>query len=90
MDVGAIDADTVTGGGNISLRSRLAILPQGSRITNAQGENVIDGNINIDAQVLRALENSDISANSQDFRGGQVNINAQGIFGTEFRDRPSD
>ncbi|MCT7996552.1 S-layer family protein [Laspinema olomoucense] len=27
---------------------------------------------------------------SQDFRGGHVSINTQGIFGTEFRDRLSD
>ncbi len=91
LDAGAIDADTVTGGGNIFLRSRLAILRQGSHITtNAQGENVIGGNININVQVLTALKNSDISANSQDFCGGQVNIRAQGIFGIEFRDRPSE
>jgi large exoprotein involved in heme utilization and adhesion len=31
------------------------------------------------------LENSDISANSLDFRGGNVTITAQGIFGTQFR-----
>ncbi len=91
LDGGAIDADTVTGGGNISLRSRFAILRRGSRITtNAQGENVVGGNINIDALVLAALENSDITANAVAGFGGRVSINTSGIFGTAFRDRPSD
>ena len=34
-------------------------------------------------------ENSDISANSQDFRGGNIRINTQGIFGTQFREQPT-
>ncbi|WP_414585578.1 hypothetical protein [Scytonema sp. PCC 10023] len=64
---------------------------RGSNIrTNATGENVIGGNINIDTDVLAAFENSDISANSANFRGGNVRINAQGIFGTQFRDVASD
>jgi large exoprotein involved in heme utilization and adhesion len=58
--------------------------------TNATGENVIGGNINIDTDFLIAFENSDISANSANFRGGNVQINAFGIFGTQFRDVASD
>ncbi|MCT7984214.1 S-layer family protein [Laspinema sp. A4] len=97
-DQSALTADTLNSGLNenqeqatINLTAGNLILRQGSRITtNARGENVIGGNINIEAQVLTALENSDISANSQDFRGGQVNISAQGIFGIQFRPLPSD
>ncbi|GAA6623685.1 hypothetical protein [Scytonema sp. NUACC26] len=64
---------------------------RGSNIrTNATGENVIGGNININTDFLIAVENSDISANSANFRGGNVRINAQGIFGTEIRDVASD
>ena len=60
------------------------ILRRGSNITtNAQGENVIGGNINIDNDVLAVLEKSIISANSTDFRGGRVTINTQGIFGNQ-------
>ncbi len=81
-----LNADTVGGQGNITLRSVDLVLRRGSSITtNAQGDNVIGGNINIDTDVLVALENSDITANSRDFRGGNVNITAQGIFGTAFR-----
>jgi filamentous hemagglutinin family protein len=91
LDNGAtLRSDTSAGKGNINLRSRNLILRRGSNITtNATGENVIGGNINIDTDVLAALENSDISANSTDFRGGNVRINAQGVFGTQFRFAPT-
>jgi len=32
------------------------------------------------------LENSDITANAQNSFGGKININAQGIFGTQYRE----
>jgi filamentous hemagglutinin family protein len=85
---GSISADTSGGGGNIELRSPVLILRRSSSITtNAEGSDITGGNININADVLAALENSDISANSDDFRGGRVIINAQGIFGTQFREQ---
>ncbi len=75
----------------ININSENLIMSRGSNIfTNATGENVIGGNINIDSDFLIAFENSDISANSANFRGGNVRINAQGIFGTQFRDVASD
>ncbi|KYC40675.1 hypothetical protein WA1_23820 [Scytonema hofmannii PCC 7110] len=75
----------------ININSRDLIMRRGSNIrTNATGENVIGGNINIVTDFLIAVENSDISANSANFRGGNVKINAQGIFGTQFRDMASD
>jgi large exoprotein involved in heme utilization and adhesion len=65
----------------ININSRDLIMSRNSNIrTNARGENVIGGNINIDTDVLVAIENSDITANSANFRGGQVRINTQGIF----------
>ncbi|MBD2208617.1 S-layer family protein [Nostoc linckia FACHB-104] len=70
----------------INLNSKDIILRRGSDITaNATGENVIGGNININTDILAAVQNSDISANSTDFRGGRVKITAQGIFGTQPR-----
>ncbi|WP_158054934.1 two-partner secretion domain-containing protein [Scytonema sp. HK-05] len=74
----------------ININSRDLIMRRGSNIrTDATGENVIGGNINIDTDFLVAVENSDISANSANFRGGNVRITAQGIFGTQFRDAPT-
>ncbi len=74
----------------INLRSQDLVLSRSSNITtNATGSNVIGGNINIDTGVLVASENSDIRANSDDFRGGRVRIEALGIFGTQFRNVPT-
>ncbi|WP_339376069.1 S-layer family protein [Calothrix sp. NIES-2098] len=75
----------------ININSPLLIMSRNSNlITNATGENVTGGNINIDTDFLVAYQNSDISANSANFRGGNVRINAQGIFGIQFRDVLSD
>jgi large exoprotein involved in heme utilization and adhesion len=66
------------------------VLRDESKITtNATGSNVIGGNITVNTGVLAALEDSDITANSTDFRGGKVNITAQGIYGTQFRLAPT-
>jgi large exoprotein involved in heme utilization and adhesion len=78
---GILNADTKAGQGNIDLRSGNLILSRTSNITtNATGNNIIGGNIKIDTDILAAVENSKISVDSVDFRGGQVEINAQGIF----------
>ncbi|WP_246162709.1 filamentous hemagglutinin N-terminal domain-containing protein [Brasilonema sennae] len=86
-----IKADTVKGQGNITLRARdYVLLRRGSNITtNARGENVIGGNININSGVLVGFDNSDITANSTDSRGGNVKINSQGIFGFQSRNPAS-
>ncbi|MCC5636991.1 filamentous hemagglutinin N-terminal domain-containing protein [Nostoc sp. CHAB 5844] len=74
----------------ININSRDLIIGRNSNIrTDAQGENVIGGNININADVLAAFENSDITADSDDFRGGNVIIDTKGIFGIQFRDMRS-
>ncbi len=91
-NTGRIRADTSGGGGNITLRSPLILLRNGSSITtNARGSNITGGNITIDTDNLVAVpkENSDISANAEGSFGGRVIINAQGIFGTQFRDVPT-
>jgi len=89
-NTGSIRADTSGGGGNIDLHSPLILLRNGSSITtNATGDNILGGNINIDTDNLVAVpsENSDISANSRDFRGGNVTVRASGIFGIEFQEQ---
>jgi large exoprotein involved in heme utilization and adhesion len=63
-------------------------LRRGSSIsTNATGSNITGGNITIDTDNLVAVpkEDSDISANAEESFGGRVIVNAQGIFGTQFR-----
>ncbi|MEH2247825.1 two-partner secretion domain-containing protein [Nostoc sp.] len=89
-----ITADTTGGGGNIFMRSPLLFLRNQSSITtNAKGSGIPGGNIEIDAKdgfiIAIPEENSDISANSADFRGGKVEISAQGIFGIQPRNAPT-
>ncbi|MDZ8138081.1 MAG: S-layer family protein [Nostoc sp. DedQUE04] len=86
----AVNTDPSKEQATITLRSQDLLLLRNSNITtNASGENVIGGNININTDLLVAFGNSDISANSTDFRGGQVTINAKGVLGTQFRDVPT-
>lgn len=71
--------------GNITIQSQDIQMRRGSAITtNATGASA-GGNIAINTNTLVALKNSDITANALNNRGGNVTINAQGIFGTEFR-----
>lgn len=87
---GNLTADSNAGEGNINLQLRDSlILRRNSAIsTNSTGEDP-GGNININTDNLVALENSDITANAVNSRGGQVMINASAIFGTQFRERES-
>ena len=63
------------------------VLRRGSAITtNARGT-ATGGNIIIDTGILVALENSDITANAAQSFGGRVIVNAQSVFGTEFREQ---
>ncbi len=81
-----LSSDTTAGQGNIDLRSQDLILRRGSNITTDASGTATGGNITINTGVLAALENSDISADALEGPGGRVIINAQGIFGTEFRE----
>ncbi|MFB2924268.1 filamentous hemagglutinin N-terminal domain-containing protein [Aerosakkonema funiforme] len=82
-DSQSLKADPNREQATIVLRSGNLILRQNSRLsTNAEGKNAIGGNININTDVIVASGDSDISANSKNFRGGQVRINSQGIFGS--------
>ena len=80
-----LNADTTSTESNqeqatINISSRDLILRRSNITTKATGSQVIGGNINIDTAVLAALENSNISADSANFRGGQVKIKTTGIF----------
>ena len=71
----------------IELRSEDLVLRRGSYISTDATGTASGGNITIDSDVIAALENSDISANALEGPGGRIRINAQGIFGTEFRNQ---
>ncbi|MDJ1185471.1 S-layer family protein [Roseofilum casamattae] len=91
LNRGQILANTTSGTqGNIFINSEDLRLRQESQIaTNAVGEST-GGNIDITTDLLTALENSDISANAEQNFGGRTLVTAQGVYGTEFRDRATD
>lgn len=85
LDGGIIKARTQVGAsGNISVRSHQIYLQGNSRL-NTDSQATTGGNIFLDTDVLVAKENSDITANAVAGFGGRVEVNAEGIFGTQFR-----
>ena len=86
LDGGSLQAETIEGNqANINLNTRDIQMRRGSQITTNAREQATGGNITINSQTLVALEDSDISANAEESFGGQVIINTEGIFGTQFR-----
>lgn len=87
---GTIAADTNAGDfGNISIELQNLLMRNGSKISTNTLNSSRGGNITISTDILVAEENSDITANAQKGFGGGVVVNAQGIFGTEFREQLS-
>ncbi|OLT58426.1 two-partner secretion domain-containing protein [Moorena bouillonii] len=85
-----ITAETAGGDdSNIKLFSRDIRLLNRSLILTDAKDTTTGGNIEINTDTLVGLGNSDITANAEEGRGGAVSINAKGIFGLEFRDRPT-
>jgi filamentous hemagglutinin family protein len=93
-DRGGISAESnAVDGGNITLNvDRLLLLRNNSRISATAGlaQSAGDGgNITVNAPngfiVAVPRENSDITANAFEGRGGNINITTQGIYGLEFR-----
>ncbi|MGA9379312.1 MAG: S-layer family protein, partial [Phormidium sp.] len=86
---GGLEGTSASGeGGNITVRSRNLQMRNNSFISataGTEGGAGNGGNININTETLVALENSDITANSVASQGGKVTINAQGIFGIQYR-----
>ncbi len=91
LNNGSLRAETRLGTqGNITLNSPDIQLRRGSQITTNSLDTGTGGNITINSNQLVAIENSDISANAQAGLGGQVVINADAIFGTQFRTQQTD
>ena len=85
-----LNANTTAGEGDIILNTEDLRLRNNSSITtNATGQ-ATGGNIEISTNNLIAIENSDISANAEDAFGGQVIINADALFGTQFRSQQTN
>jgi filamentous hemagglutinin family protein len=92
-----LSATTNSGqGGNISLEiADLLLLRRNSQISTRAGiaqAGGDGGNININSGLIVAVpdENSDITADAFEGRGGNINITTQGLFGLEFRNARTD
>jgi large exoprotein involved in heme utilization and adhesion len=92
-DNAQVSAATISGnGGNIRLQVQdLLLLRRGSKISTTAGTAQAGGdggNIRISTDFIVAVpkEDSDITANAFEGRGGNINVTAQGIFGIEFRE----
>jgi large exoprotein involved in heme utilization and adhesion len=78
---GSITATAASGnGGNISLDTDNLQLFEGSQITAEAGNNGDGGNITINTNTLIAKKNTQVTANAFDGRGGNLDINAKGLF----------
>jgi len=82
-------------GGNIQINTPgLLLMRRGSRISTSAGTLELGGsggNIRINSLFIVGVrqEDSDISANAFTGNGGNINITTQGIFGLQFRPRPT-
>lgn len=85
---GRLTADTQQGNNaNITLTSPDIVLRQGSQITTNSTKDADGGNITLTMDNLVGLENSDITANAEVLNGGRVIINADALFGIQFREQ---
>ncbi len=93
LDGGSLQANTEIGeqGGIAITGADWLLLRRSGAITTNAGADSTGGNINIAAGfiVAPAHENSDITANAMRGQGGKISIQTQGLFGIEFRDRPT-
>jgi filamentous hemagglutinin family protein len=98
LDQGDISVTSTDNGGNITITTQESVLMQrGSQInTNSEGEGK-GGNITIKSKfILATPENNDIAANANQKdktsggTGGNVTIDAQGVFGIQFRPKQND
>ncbi|MBP5972599.1 filamentous hemagglutinin N-terminal domain-containing protein [Brasilonema sp. CT11] len=86
----SVNSDGQGNAGNITLGVRdLLLLRRGSEISTTAGRGTSGdgGNITINSPLIVAfpLENSDITANAYNGRGGKITIRTQGLFGIQPR-----
>ncbi|MEL6813746.1 MAG: filamentous hemagglutinin N-terminal domain-containing protein [Cyanobacteria bacterium J06598_3] len=89
LDNGAeLTASTEQGsGGNVLINAGdFLLLRRGSQLSAEAGGTGDGGNIVLNTSILVALENSDIIANAVQGAGGNIEVNTQGIFGTQFQE----
>jgi filamentous hemagglutinin family protein len=80
-NAGIINTTAASGiGGNINLDTDNLQIDEGSQITAEAGNNGDGGNITINTNTLIAKKNSEVTANAFNGTGGNLEINAEGLF----------
>ncbi|MEO0014772.1 MAG: hypothetical protein RLZZ535_3161, partial [Cyanobacteriota bacterium] len=78
---GSIEATSFSGvGGNIDINADRLLLDENSQITATAENNGDGGNVVINTTSLIAKKNSQVTANAFGGRGGNINIDAEGLF----------
>ena len=81
LEAGSITASSASSiGGNINLKTDQLQLDENSQITAIAENNGDGGNITINTTSLIAKKNSQVTANAFGGRGGNINIDAEGLF----------
>jgi filamentous hemagglutinin family protein len=92
---GVIAATLSQDGGNLTIANAALLVLRNNALlattAGLAGQGGNGGNIEIEADLIVAVprENSNISADAFEGNGGNVDIVTQGLFGIEFRDRPT-
>ncbi len=95
LDQGRIISETATGrGGDLSLtiKNELQLRNQSQITATARGGTGDSGNVMVRANAVVAVpdENSDIVANAQSGRGGNITLKVNGLFGIQFQEQLTD
>ena len=86
LDAAQLTANAAAGDrANITITSNDLRLTNTSLIATNATNQATGGNITLTTDTLIAQQNSDITANAEDSFGGQIVIDAIGVFGTAFR-----
>jgi filamentous hemagglutinin family protein len=85
---GSLQANVQSGSqGNIQVDSNVLLLRGTSQITTNASNESTGGRINLNANAIIQLENSDITANALRGQGGSVDISTRALLGGVFRSR---
>ncbi|MGD1699509.1 filamentous hemagglutinin N-terminal domain-containing protein, partial [Dapis sp. BLCC M229] len=81
LNNGTLSAETTAGNqGNITIRASEINLTNNSEITTNATNSATGGDISIDTKFIIAFDNSNISANALEGKGGSIAIAAEGVF----------
>ena len=81
LNNGTLSAETAAGNqGNITIRASEINLTNNSEITTNATNSATGGDISIDTKFIIAFDNSNISANALEGKGGSIAIAAEGVF----------